>query len=123
MSRVTLHRIESGESSVAVGAYLSLTLALGLKIDLTEGEGPEPNRRHELLDPNSKILKKIRISDYKQLKRLAWQMKDTQEISPKEALDLYERNWKHVDTENMEKKEKELLRALLTLFGRGRLLV
>lgn len=38
MSRVTLHRIERGEPSVAMAAYLSALAALGLEVDLV---GPQ----------------------------------------------------------------------------------
>ena len=44
MSRVTLHRIEKGESSVTIGAYFNAMAALGLDfggVDLLEAEdGP-----------------------------------------------------------------------------------
>ena len=36
MSRVTLHRIERGEPSVTMGAYMSATAALGLQLDMTD---------------------------------------------------------------------------------------
>ncbi len=55
--------------------------------------------------------------------RLAWQMKSTAELTPEEALDLYERNWRHVDIKNMSEKEKELITTLLNAFGREKLLV
>ena len=62
-------------------------------------------------------------ADYQQLKRLAWQLKDTKELTPREALDLYERNWRHVDTAAMDEGERELIEVLLAAFGRERLLV
>ncbi|WP_374029954.1 helix-turn-helix domain-containing protein [Bdellovibrio bacteriovorus] len=116
ISRVTLYRIEKGEASVTMAAYLSVILALGLKLDL--------------IDPNAADIKipatlpkKIRLAHYEQLKRLAWQLKDTKELTPEEALSLYERNWRHVDIGAMEPKEKELLERLLKAFKRERLLV
>ena len=36
MSRVTLHRIERGEPSVTMGAYLSAIAAIGLELDLSD---------------------------------------------------------------------------------------
>ena len=114
MSRITLYRIERGEASVAMGAYLSVVFALGLTLDLAD-------RSHKR--KRDEIPQKIRLADYRQLKRLAWQLKDTKEISPKEALDLYERNWRHVDTKAMDPHEQKFLDALLVAFGRERLLV
>ena len=115
MSRVTLHRMERGEPSVAFGAYCGLVQALGLTI--------------ELLDPSqgvrlSPVLPKtIRPTDYPQLKKLAWQLKEDQSLLPEEALNLYERNWRHVRTESLEPAERQLIDALLAAFGRSRLLV
>ena len=118
MTRMTLHRIERGEPSVAIGACLGVIAALGLEINLVD---PRKKRRGRL--SAQKLAQKIRLADYSQLKRLAWQLKGTKTISPKEALDLYERNWRHVDLQAMDSKEHELLDALLAAFGRARLLV
>lgn len=119
MSRVTLYRIERGESSVAMGAYLRVILSLGLDLELVDPR-QKKSRRESLVQ---KIPKKIRIADYKQLKRLAWQLKGTKELSPKEALELYERNWRHIDVKAMDSREQKLLETLLAVFGRERLLV
>lgn len=119
LSRVTLYRIEQGEASVAMGAYISVIFALGLKIELTELHSSR--QKHE--DHSRKIPPKIRIADFKQLQRLAWQLKGTKKISPQEALDLYERNWRHVDVKAMDAHEKKFLEDLLATFGRERLLV
>lgn len=117
MSRVTLHRIEKGETSVAMGAYLSAIYALGLELDLSE-RGSRSSKA-----PRSKVPAKIRLARYPQLKKLAWQLKDTKEVSPKDALELYERNWRHMDLEKMSAREREFLKDLLQAFGRERLLV
>lgn len=115
MSRVTLHRIERGEPSVALGAYFSLVESLGLTL--------------ELLDPSQEartpqaLPKTIRPVDYPQLKKLAWQLKEDQNLLPEEALNLYERNWRHVRSGSLEPKERQLIEGLLEAFGRSRLLV
>ena len=119
LSRITLYRIEQGEASVAMGAYLSVISALGLVLEL----GTQKQQKNRQDSPPKKFLKKIRIADYKQLKRLAWQLKDTKEISAQEALDLYERNWRHIDVEAMDAREQKFLKTLLAMFGRERLLV
>jgi transcriptional regulator with XRE-family HTH domain len=118
-SRVTLYRIECGEPSVAMGAYLSVIQALGFSLLITNPQKNQiPKEQSE-----KKLPKKIRIGDYKQLKKIAWQIKDTQELSPQEAIDIYERNWRHIDIKTMDAPEKKLLKMLLAAVGRERLLV
>lgn len=119
LSRVTLYRIEQGEASVAIGAYLSVISALGLVVEL---RSQKEQKQSQNLNTKT-IPKTIRLDDYKQLKRLAWQLKGTKEISAQEALDLYERNWRHLDIESMNAREQKFLKALLAAFGRERLLV
>ena len=118
MARVTFHRIERGEPSVAMGAYVSAISTLGLQLALFD-----PRIRKRSHDQSLKLPQKIRLSDYRQLKRLAWQLKGTQEITAEEALDLYERNWRHVHLKKMEPNERAFLEALLIAFGKERLLV
>lgn len=115
MSRVTLFRIEKGEPSVAVGAYLSALDALGLAIDL--GSARKKSAAAVRLPA------KIRVSAWPQLKRLAWQLSGDATLSHEEALEFYERNWRHVDEKALMAKERALIDALLAKFGRERLLV
>ena len=116
VSRMTLGRIESGEPSVTMGAYLNVISALGLEVDLRDpslrqkGSGFQPPER-------------IRLADYPQLKRLAWQLKETTELTAEEALDLYERNWRHLDRDRLSAREGQLIEGLLVKLGRSRLLV
>jgi transcriptional regulator with XRE-family HTH domain len=113
MSRVTLHRIERGEPSVAIGAYLSVVESLGLKLELSN-----PEDRPRLVLPEN-----IRPRDYPQLKKLAWQLREDQELLPEEALAVYERNWRHLEPKKLDRKERALIKALLEAFGRKRPLV
>ena len=77
MSRVTLHRIERGEPSVTMGAYLSAIDALGLGFDVTAlGERP----KHSPVAPS--LPTQIRLADYPELQRLAWQLQGVAELSP-----------------------------------------
>lgn len=117
MSRITLNRVERGEASVAMGAYLAVAETLGLRFELTDPLSKQQSAS------DHKLPSKIKIASYKQLKKLAWQLKGTQELTPQEALDLYERNWRHVDIKSLDAKEKKLLKSLLAAFGRERLLV
>ncbi|MCE4558068.1 helix-turn-helix domain-containing protein [Roseateles cellulosilyticus] len=113
MSRVTLHRVERGEPSVTMGAYLSAMSALGLHFDVRE---PDSRRA-------SALPKVVRLEDYPALKQLAWQLQGVGEITPRQALDLYERNWRHVDREHLTLRERWLIQALVDELGGGWLLV
>lgn len=114
MSRVTLHRIESGEPSVTMGAYLNAASALGIVIGVVP---PTPAGSKPILPAE------IRLADYPQLSQLAWHIPGATTVTPQEALDIYERNWRHVDREKMNAQETALLDALVTGIGKGRLLV
>jgi len=119
MSRVTLHRIEHGEPSVTMGAYMNAAAALGLELDVF------PLQRREAADEcrQERLPARIQPGDYPELKRIAWQRSGDAELTPEEALNLYERNWRHVDREHMSPKEQALIRALVSRSGGGRLLV
>lgn len=115
ISRVTLHRIERGEPSVAMGAWMAVAAALGLAIDLASRETPGSR-----IDP---LPETISLDEYPQLRRLAWQLPGVAELTPQEALDLYERNWRHVEVASLSPKEIGLINALSRALGGGRLLV
>lgn len=119
MSRVTLHRIERGEASVAMGAYLSVAFSLGLNLEFKD----KKSKKYKADFDDQDLPQKILIADYKQLKKLAWQLSGVHEMSHEEALNIYERNWRHVDVNSMEPQEQKLLKALLKKFGREKLLV
>lgn len=110
MSRVTLHRIENGEPSVTMGAYLNAMAALDMNFGIikpTDFAAGDPNDDRKDLIPA-----RIRLADYPQLKQLAWQVHGTDELTPAEALSIYERNWRHVDVHAMEPREQQLVDAL-----------
>ena len=120
ISRVTLHRIERGEPSVAMGSYASAAAAIGLDlrfVDPHEAKAADENGSATALPPS------IRLADYPQLARLVWQLPDVSEITPGEALELYERNWRHLDPAMLSTQERALIEALARLWGGGRLLV
>lgn len=121
ISRVTLHRIERGEQSVTMGAYAAVIAALGLDLALVD-----PGSSADRSAPKKPLPKRIKLADYAQLRRLAWQRGDTSKattVTPKDALALYERNWRHVDRAAMTDAERELLQRLVDEIGGGRLLV
>jgi len=117
MSRVTWHRIERGEPSVTMGAYLSAIDAIGLQLELRDPQAPPSTA------DSGNLPARVRLAEYPQLKGLAWQLHDVDELSPADALSLYERNWRHIDRAGMVPAERALLQALVDRIGGGRLLV
>lgn len=65
----------------------------------------------------------VRLADYPQLRRLAWQLDAATVLTPVEALNLYERNWRHLDRDELESSESALLQWLIATVGGGRALV
>lgn len=71
----------------------------------------------------TRLPERVRLADFPQLERLAWQLHGVAELSPQDALNLYERNWRHIDPATMQPAERALLQALMEQLGGGRLLV
>jgi transcriptional regulator with XRE-family HTH domain len=115
MSRVTLHRIERGEPSVTMGAYLNAIAALGMELVITNR--PASIAKVEDQDGLASIPVRIDLEAYPQLKQLAWQVHGTNTLKPAEAFGIYERNWRHVDTSALEPQERQLIDALRLAFG------
>ncbi len=112
ISRVTLHRIEKGEPSVTMGAYMRTLAALGLTAHVGAQDAPLPTD-----DRKGWIPARVRISAYPKLKELAWQIQGAEELTPREALGIYERNWRHLDPAALSKEERDLVDALRQGFG------
>jgi len=115
ISRVTLHRIERGEPTVAMAAWVALASTLGLALDVADA-GTAASVAVQLPE-------RIRLDAYPQLRKLAWQLQGVEELTPQEALGLYERNWRHVDRAGLSAAETALIHALSQALGGGRLLV
>jgi transcriptional regulator with XRE-family HTH domain len=112
MSRITLHRIEAGEPAVTMGAYFNAMTALGIHFGIIPMEHPEVAERGRDDGRRGWIPARIKLADYPQLKQLAWQVHGTDELTPTEALGIYERNWRHLDESLLTQREKELIEAL-----------
>lgn len=110
LSRVTLHRIENGAASVTMAAYLNVSAALGLDFSLSapaDQAAPAP-----AADRAGWIPARVRLGDYPQLKQLAWQVHGVDDLTPTEALSIYERNWRHIDASRLQPHEQQLIDAL-----------
>jgi transcriptional regulator with XRE-family HTH domain len=99
MSRITLHRIEAGEPAVTMGAYFNAMTALGIHFGIVPMEHPEAAEPGRDDDRRGWIPARIKLADYPQL-------------TPTEALGIYERNWRHLDESLLTQHEKELIEAL-----------
>lgn len=110
LSRVTLHRIEKGEPTVTIGAWVHVMEALGLHL------GVQPSAKVTLAatgtDHKGWIPARIALADYPQLRALAWQVHGTDTLTPAEALGIYERNARHLDAQALEARERDLIDAL-----------
>jgi transcriptional regulator with XRE-family HTH domain len=121
MSRVTLQRIERGEPSVTMGAYIGAATAVGLELELVDPRAG--GRGQGTARGKPPFPARIRLAEYPQLKRLAWQLHGVKTLTPEDALGLYERNWRQVDTAALDASERALVNALVQHLGGGRLLV
>lgn len=115
MSRVSIHRIEQGEPSVTMGAYVNVLTALGMAFAATDANGR--TSKHSDDDGAGWLPARVRLADYPQLKQLAWQVQGTNELTPHEALGIYERNWRHLDEAALLPRERSLIEALRLALG------
>lgn len=111
MSRQTLNRIERGEPSVTIGAYLNALRALGLELTVVTAER---------LSTTSEDA--VRVGDYQQLKQVAWH-RQGEMLTKREAFALYERNWRHIDQSTLDLSERNFIADLVKTYGNGVMLV
>jgi transcriptional regulator with XRE-family HTH domain len=116
ISRVTLHRIERGEPSVTMGAYQAVAGALGWKIEVLDPI--RFGRAAGYAAREAWIPVRIALEDYPCLAELAWQIAPGGELTPREALDIYERNWRHLDSDVLSTNERMLIENLRKAVGR-----
>jgi len=113
MSRVTWHRIEQGNPSVTMGAWMSAASVLGLELQVLQ-----PAAAHTPA-ADDHIPLHIVLAAYPQLRRLAWHVRgsDAFTLTPREALDIYERNARYLDLAAMDAGEQRLLANLRQVLG------
>lgn len=117
MSRVSVHRIEQGEPSVTMGAYLNVLAALGMTFSAAAvADEPSENVAD---DKPGWLPARVRLADYPVLRQLAWQVSGVDELTPREALGIYERNWRHVDEAALLPPERNLIDDLRLALGGG----
>ena len=114
MSRVTWYRLEKGEPSVTMGAYFAAMDVLQLECHMSTvvQKSAKPS-----LDREEWIPARIALEDFPQLKKLSWHARGVSTLSPQEAFDIYERNRRHLDVQNLQEPERQLLVALRLAFG------
>lgn len=116
VSRTTWQRIEKAEPSVTVGAYIGALEVLGLDIDLKQVQKPDAKVLDSGLQQNPTDMESvpgaIPLQKYRQLRQLAWHVRDDFELTPEEAFGLYDRYRRHLNVDQMAPDELKLLRSL-----------
>ena len=115
MSRVSVYRIEQGEPSVTMGAYMNVLAALGMRLSTSAAT----DILSECIADGATgwLPVRIRLADYPQLKQLAWQVQGAGELTPREAFGIYERNRRHLDEAELLPRERNLIEALAQVFA------
>lgn len=110
VSRVTWHRLEKGEGSVAASAYANAVHVLDLTCGPGIGDARPDMDTSEVLQ--GWLPARIAVAEYPELGKLAWQVRAGEVLSPREALSIYERNIRHMDQSALTARERALIDAL-----------
>lgn len=102
MSLRFLSELERGKEGASLGRVLQVAAALGVDLQAQAGAVPL-----------------IEIDRYPELKLLGWQRKGQRFIDERDALALYEANWRFVDAEHLIPREAALIRQLADRHGFG----
>lgn len=104
VSRVTLQRIEAGASSVSSGALASVSIALGIPLQLQmTNQGTMPDQ--------------ISPQDFPGLLSIAWQLNPETKLSRQEAWSLYLQNRRHLSKSELSTVESNFISSLEREFG------
>lgn len=123
LSRITVNRIEEGRPTVAMAAYAEAAYVLGLRIGEVTAEASAGANAEAAGNEGRRT---VDLSHYPQLRNLAWSLTKrpgSSVLTAQEALNLYERNWRHVDQSAMTPAERALVAELKRTVGHGVLLV
>lgn len=119
MSRVTWHRLEKGEMTVAWGSVLAAARVLDMVLSI-DAIGVGGSGAATPPDPSAWMPLQIPLADYPGLRELAWQIREgVDRLSPREAWEIYDRNGRHLDTATLSTAERALIDALRQMFDRS----
>lgn len=131
ITRVTLNRLEVGEPAAAtLGTLTKVMDVLGLAGDLVliarDDKRGHQIRDEQLLQKKPPALPRlIPLKDLPHLREVAaWHIRNADaKVTPAEAFELYERNWRHIEPKLIVGKEARLLAQMTKTVGKGVLLV
>lgn len=113
ISRITWHRLESGHPQGTLASYANAMAVLGL----TLGDPTRPAQESETR--SGWIPARVNPAEFPQLQQLAWHVARGALLTPQEALDIYERNERHIDSAALSDAEGQLISDLRTALRRG----
>jgi len=61
----------------------------------------------------------VRVENFTQLRDLCWNRPANTVLDGREALAIYERNWRFIDKEALDREERNLLDRLVARYGNG----
>ena len=61
----------------------------------------------------------VRVENYAQLRDLCWNRPTDTVLDGRDALAIYERNWRFVDRDALTEEEQALLETLVARYGNG----
>jgi hypothetical protein len=102
-----------------MGAYFLVMDALGMKIQALAREDSLTLMAY--LTKTTHLPNEIKFEDYPQLKQLAWHVHGLDSLTPIEAFGIYDRNWRHLDQDDLLPNEMALINALKQADASGNL--
>ena len=98
---------------LSMGAYLNVISALNLTLHLSGKSDVEHETDRGRV---GQLPVRISLTDYPQLKELAWHVQGVDELSLIEAHSIYERNKRFLEIESLIDSEQEFIESLKTAF-------
>jgi len=95
---------------VTLGACLEVLTALNLQVSVAPVTGPEAESERPLRQTGAPDM--IQLADYPQLRELAWHVRGLESLTANEAAGIYRRNERHIDTNRLTERERDLIRVL-----------